>query len=242
MILGLALVGAAVAAGPARAGDREEAQAVIERAVKAHGGAEGLSRAAVATRSSTVALTAGAKAMTYGFEQTFQLPDKVRNVASSDGKTVVIMVLNGDAAWQSTGGPPSDTGKDYHQELREEAYVIWLSTLAPLMKGAFDLAPLPEIKVGDKPAVGVKVKRKDYPDVALYFDKASGLLVKADRKGREAGLLVRKEYYYKEHKAFDGVTLPTREEVWIEGRKFNDATGVTWKFLKSVNDDVFRKP
>jgi hypothetical protein len=239
-LLGLALL--VGWAGPVGAGERDDAQAVVDRALKAHGGADGLARAAVGSRTCTVTLTAGGKSTTYAFEQTFSLPDKVRNVATAEGKPPIIVALNGDSAWMSTGGPAVDGGKDYQQELSEEAYVVWLSTLAPLAKSGFDLSLLPEIKVNDKPAVGVKAARKGRPEVSLYFDKASGLLVKVDRKAREAGLPVQKEYYYSDFKTFDGLTLPTRETVWIEGKKFNEASKVTWKFLKSVSDDTFRKP
>lgn len=53
---------------------------------------------------------------------------------------------------------------------------------------------------------------------------------------------MRKEYFYSDHKDFDGLKLPTREIVFIEGSKSTDASGSTYKFLKSVDDELFRRP
>src|SRR5262249_25113206 len=128
------------------------------------------------------------------------------------------------------------------EELREEAYVQWLATLVPLKKDPFELAPVPEIKVDGKPAGGVKVSSKGHGDVKLYFDKASGLLVKIERPAREAGLQVDKEYVYSDHKTFDGVKLPTRSVELLNGKKFTQLSSAAYKFLDKPDASAFDKP
>lgn len=78
--------------------------------------------------------------------------------------------------------------------------------------------------------------------MTLYFDKKTNLLVKIGRKAREAGVRVRKEYYYSDYKDFDDLKLPTHEIVSIQGNKYTDASGSTYKFLRSVDEDLYRRP
>lgn len=165
----------------ANAADPAAAKAVLNEAVRAHGGSSALAKLAGFIRTSSVELSAvPGKAFTV--EQTFVLPTKVRNAIKLDGKQLSMMVLNVDKAWQSSGGPAEAAPDDLARELKEENYVIWLSTLAPFTKESFDLDLVPEIKVNGQPAVGVKVTRKDRPDAMLYFDKKTNLLVKIDAK------------------------------------------------------------
>ncbi|MBY0524618.1 MAG: hypothetical protein K2R98_14535 [Gemmataceae bacterium] len=55
----------------------------------------------------------------------------------------------------------------------DKTYLVWVWTLAPLLEKDSQLTLLPEIKVEDKPAVGLKLSRKDRKDYSIYFDKES---------------------------------------------------------------------
>ena len=44
---------------------------------------------------------------------------------------------------------------------------------------------LGEMKVGDKPALGVRVEVKGYRGVSLFFDKETHLLVKSESRGKD---------------------------------------------------------
>src|SRR5262249_8235779 len=68
-----------------------------------------------------------------------------------------------------------------------------------------------EAKVDKNAALGVKVTRKDYPEVTLYFDKETGLLVKSsfrtkspEQKFKE----VTQDNYYQKYRDIEGVKLP----------------------------------
>ena len=121
-------------------------------------------------------------------------------------------------------------------------HVQWLMTLTPLKKGEFTLSLLPEIKVNGEPAAGVKAVSKGKPDVKLYFDKKSNLLVKIERRATEAGQNIDKEYFYSGYKEFDGVKLPTKETLLINGRKFSELAGISYKLQKKIDDAVFARP
>jgi hypothetical protein len=104
------------------------------------------------------------------------------------------------------------------------------------------LAPLPEAKVNGEPAAGVKVSSKGRPDVKLYFDKKSHLLVKAERQAAEAGETALHEETYGGYKEFDGLKLPTKVMRSVGGKKVSDTTEAGYKFPDKVEEGTFAKP
>ena len=75
-----------------------------------------------------------------------------------------------------------------------------------------------------------------------YFDKKTHLLVKIERRASEGGQTLDEEYVFSDHKEFDGVTLPTKEVDLINGRKFSEEAGMTYKLPKKIDDATFGKP
>ena len=126
--------------------------------------------------------------------------------------------------------------------MRNELYVLWLATLTPLKKDDVTLAPVADIKVNGEPAAGVKATSKGRPDVKLYFDKKTHLLVKVERRVSEAGVAVDKEDFYSDYKEFDGVQLPTKLTFLVSGRKFSELSSATYKLPKKIDESVFAKP
>jgi len=60
----------------------------------------------------------------------------------------------------------------------------WVAMLAPLKDKAYTLAPIGEVKVEDRPALGLRVSRKGNRDINLYFDKKTYLRVKTNTASR----------------------------------------------------------
>jgi hypothetical protein len=223
------------------AGDREDALAIIDRAIKAHGGEEALTKAQNAVRKGSGIQGSGGQEAPFTDVITMNLPNKLRlNIEIGKGNTVVL-VYNGEQGWQRSGGAVTEMGRDFRDEIREEAYILWLTTLAPLKKEGFDLAPVAEIKVDGKPAEGVKVSRKSYRQVRLYFDKGTGMLVKISGAGRVSGVVVEKEYLYSAYKDFDGARLFTQCVEMINGSKKSELKTATYELRKS-EDNVFTRP
>jgi hypothetical protein len=229
-ILGLVLAGAA------RAGEKE-AKEVLERAIKAHGGAAALARAAQLERTDkgTHSGTAFTSKVIRG------LPDRVRLTIDTGGNKIVF-VLNGERGWQSDGGPAAEIAAGRLAEMREEAYVDWVATLVPLTKSGFTLSSLPKTKVGGAAAVGIKVVRKGQPELRLYFLESSGLLVKIEHEGKLAGLKVDKESLFSDYKSFDGLKLPTKRTELVNGKKLTEFTSGDISFPKRLDAKTFAKP
>jgi hypothetical protein len=234
--------GAVLAGAPTTsAGEHEDALAVVEQAIKAHGGADALARMQNVQRSGAGTITLGKNTQAFTAEVAWSLPDRLRMALVLDKKFPVTTVLNGDKGWQSSGGPAMEMGAEGLRELRDELAVRRLATLTPLTRGEFKLAPLPEVKVNGEPAVGVKAAQGK-TEMKLYFDKKTHLLVKIERRASEGGQMLDKEYVFSDHKEFDGVQLPTKEVVLLNGRKFSEESGMTYKMPRKIDDAVFGKP
>ena len=240
---GFTLLGLVAAAATARAADRDAALAVIDRAIRAQGGADALSRARVVSRTTSGFVMQGGKQVPFAGTTLLRLPDQVRLALTLDKRFPIVTVVNGDKGWQlPPGGSVTELTREHLREIREEAYVWWLTTLVPLRKESFTLTPLPDIKVNGEPAAGVKVASPGHSDVRLYFDKRTGLLARLERRASEVGVLVDKEYLYTDYKTFDGVKLPTKETVNLSGKKWQEAVTESCKFLTHIDEKEFSRP
>src|SRR5207253_2176147 len=93
---------------PVHAQDRAEALAVIDKAIKAHGGADALAKAALAVRTGAGTMTFFGKDMTFTDEVVMNLPDRLRIDVLIDKKFRVTLVLNGDRGWQAQAGQTAE--------------------------------------------------------------------------------------------------------------------------------------
>lgn len=241
-VLGIvAMAACAAALNAARASERDKAAAVIEQAIKAHGGAEALNKARLRSRTGQGVVTLGGETR-ITTEETVRFPDRCRVVVTVE-RSPIVLILNGDKGWTQAGGATQEMTKESLKERQEELYVWRLMNLTPLLADEFQLKPLADAKVNDTDAAVVQVSHKDYPDAKLFFDKKSGLLVKIARRALEAGVPVGKEYLYSDHKDFDGVKMPAKEIIKLNGTvKMSEVTFNNYKVLSQVEDKLFEKP
>ena len=224
------------------AANEKEARALVERAIKAHGGEAALTKTLVCKRTDTGTTMVAGRDSPFTSYVTLSLPDKVRLQIDLNRKIKTTVVLNGEKGWQSDGGPAVQMLSQRVKELREEAYLWWLTTLVPLTKSGFTLSTLPEIKIEGEPAAGVKVVSRGHHDTRMYFSKRTGLLVKVECQSTEAGVKVDKEYFYSGHRDFDGARLHTKELVKINGQKRTAFTVSDYSFPDKIDGSVFSKP
>ncbi len=228
---------------PCRAGDREKAVAVVEEAVRAHGGEDALNRARNLSWTGAGTISLSGSTLPFTEETVLALPDRSRVTVDLNKRERVTLVLNGDKAWQTSGGSTIPLGKERTDEIREEAYVLWATTLTPILQSdKFTLSTLPDAAVDGAPAAGVKAVSKGHADLKLYFDKNSHLLVKLDRRGRMEGIPVEKSYLFGDYTDVDGVKLPRRQVELLNGKKLTERTSATFKVLSVPDDSAFGKP
>lgn len=241
-IIGIVVAAAWLTAPAAlQAGDSDTARAVLDKAIEAHGGASALNKAQMRSRTGQGVVSLGGKTR-LTTEETVHLPDRCRVVLTAGGNRI-LLVLNGDKGWTRTGGATQEMTKSALKEKKEELYVWRLMNLTPLRTDEFQLKLLANAKVNDRDAAVVLISHKNYPDARLFFDKKSRLLVKIARRATESGLSVAKEYIYSDHKEFDGVKMPTKEVVILNGSvQLSEVQFGNYKVLSRVEDKLFEKP
>ncbi len=220
-------------------------QAVVERALKAHGGADKLAKTRAIVQTAKGQITSFGAAVPATSEVALQLPEQGRwafELDAGEQKVLVLLAVNGDKGWRSGGGALKEMAKPELEEQRERAYTLWLTTLLPLKEAGTELALLPETKIGDELAVGLKVNRKGRPEVRLYFDKKTNLLVKVERKGKDAGQETTLECYLSDNKDYDGVKVAARQIEMVGGKKIADWTLTSCKFPARLDEGIFAKP
>jgi hypothetical protein len=192
-VVALALCGA----GPPAGGDPK---AVIRRAITAAGGEEALMRPPAVYRRLKISFPPqrtekGVKIQVApivsaeDFVQAGGRPAKSVTVNDLDGRlSKSVSVMDGRKSWRSFDGKVESCSAEELEAIREYAHVGRAVRLVPLLNDReFALADLGEVKVGGRPAQGVKVSYRGKPAVRLYFDTGSSLLVKYSYRGKQPG-------------------------------------------------------
>ena len=220
----------------------DEAEKLLDEAIRAHGGTAGLTRARQMLRTATgVAILPGGGESKISEKLLTDLPDRYRQELEL-GPQHILIVLNGNRAWQVTGGTTQEVGKEMLAEGREYAYALYLSTLIPARREKrFETKVVADAEVFGRKAAGLKVSCKGREDVRLYIDKKTGLLVKVNYSTVDAGLTVEKELFFSDHKDFNGVRLPTTVALFVNGKKFIDFKSASYTFPRQ-DEKSFAKP
>jgi hypothetical protein len=231
--------------GGARA--QETPRAVIERAVKAHGGQERLAKIRADRVKIKGTLLVGAKEQPFTGETLVQLPSQFKTMLqlTLDGRKLsLVQVLNGTEAWVTIDGQPQKVPESALAEMRDTLNLDRAVRLVPLLTDkSYELSALDASKVNDRPAVGIKVARKGQTDLRLFFDKDSGLLVKTEHQLTDGqGKQVRQEVFYSDFKDIGGYKRPVKLTVFREGKKFMTAELLEAKYLDKVDASEFAKP
>jgi hypothetical protein len=226
---------------------QDEAKAIIDKAVKAHGGAEKVNKAkCVQTKSKGRIELLGGIDMTQ--EMSAKFSGKFKEVVEMDingQKVKVISLFDGSKASITANGQPVDVTDKIMEEFREGAYALKLGRLTNLLTDkSLRLSLLGESKVLDRPAVGVKVASKGHRDLDLYFDKESGLLTKIQTRKNDLQTMqeVDEERIIKEYQETDGPKTAKKVLVNHDGKKYLELEVLEVKYPDEIDDSEFQKP
>jgi hypothetical protein len=237
----LAVALAAVAHGPVRADD-PAARTLVDKAVQAAGGPEKLARFQAATWKETGTYYGMGDGLPYTGKYAVQWPDRFR----MEIEGVFTMGLDGDKGWVESQGNAQEMEKEQVAEQKANRYAGWVATLLPLQKDkSFQVAPLPEAKVDNRPAAGVKVSHAGQGDVSLYFDKQNGLLVKSEYRAKAQDLGGKEalyETFYQNYQKVEGAQVPTKFFMNRDGKRFIEAEVSEFKPADKLDAKLFAKP
>lgn len=216
------------------AGERDdaEARALIDKAIKAHGGADRLSQfKAVSAKWVGKHKVENVFYWDAVYVVTYQMPEKIRFDVEVEnpkgGKFTFSRVVNGKKGWQGSVRGTRDLKEAEVAQTVDALYPHWLASMVPLNDKRFEFSPVGSVTVDGKEAAGVRVSCKGRPDVNLFFDKKTGLAIKSERRAKDPR--TNEEYtaesIYREHKAFQGVLWPTNRLDRRDGADLEENSG-----------------
>jgi hypothetical protein len=231
--------------GGARAADKD-LLAIIDKAIKAHGGAEKLDPERAARTKVKGTMDFGGVGISFTAEGTTQA-DKSKEVIqlSVNGQEVTIInVFNGVKGWVKADGATKELEGAQLEDRKETAYWNKLESLVFLSDKSLELSPAGETKVNDRPAVGIKVVSKGHKYVKLFFDKESGLLVKSEHPGTDPTTMQEAvvEQIWQDHQDVDGLKVAKKSLVNLDGKKFIEVEFTEVTFPKKLAKDEFDEP
>jgi len=244
--VGLLVLGLLVVTGAIRAADETGVKAVIDKALKAMGGAEKVAKFKAASCKFKVTRDENGQQFTVEGEALWQGARQARldaEVAEGGQTNKVGLVINGDKGWVKKGDEVQDAPEALLSTLKNAFYALRTPHQLPALKdAAFKLAPLGEQKINGKDAVGVSFSHKDHRNVSVFFDKESGLPVKSEtRLSDPNGKEITIEYSYSEFKEMDGVKQPSKITLKADGKDFTIELSEI-KAKDKVDDSEFAKP
>jgi hypothetical protein len=202
LLLGLAPV--------ARADEAMDVRAVISKAIEAEGGAARLSKYKAGTLKAKGNVQAQGMSINYTGDFTIQPPGQLKYVMEAEvggQKFAMSIVVNGDKGWTKIGDMLIDMDKDKLYESQEGLYAHLVGSLVPLLSDkGFTLAPVGDVKIDGKDAVGIRVSHKGHRDINLFFDKKTGLPLKTETQVKDdAGQEVQQETFLSDYMEDDGL-------------------------------------
>lgn len=160
-----------------------------------------------------------------------------------DQKVSKIQVASDDKGWRKE----SDVGIteldiERLNDLRADAYAMWTATLSTLNEEQIKLSMAPASKVGETAVVGLKVSRRSFPDVVLYFDEKTALLRKMEYRNRNEGVVLKMELIFDGHKEIGGLMLPTKQTTIVQGKEVFNWFEMEYGFAEKIDPKTFQKP
>jgi len=227
----------------------ETAQAVVQRAVKAHGGKKGVARlrAMRVKAKGTIKLIPGSPAVPFQLEDVWQMPDRYKSTTTmtiNGRKFVQTLVLDGKKGWMTINGATRALPEKAAEEMREQKYAEDCDRFAFLDDKDVKLSLLKETTVNGQAALGVRIQKKGRRDVRLYFSKKNGLLVKRAHEVLDpmTGKNVKQDVHFRDYKTTNGLPHYRTIVAFHNGKLHIKAEITEVKPLEKVGDKEFQKP
>jgi hypothetical protein len=224
-----------------QAEEKDEARAIVAKSIHALGGEAKVEKTKAATFKEKGIYYGMGDGLPYTGKYAMQFPGQFR----MEIEGAFVIVLDGDKGWTKFGDETKEMEKKSLDVQQTNHRAGWIASLLPLKDKEFKLAVIDGVKVDDKPTVGVKVTRAHYPEVNLYFDKATNLLVKSEFRTKAEEMEfkdVTMEVFYRDYKDYDGVKGPSKLLLMRDGKKYVEAEVLEYKAEGKLDAKVFAKP
>ncbi|HTU20078.1 MAG TPA: hypothetical protein VMG10_18580 [Gemmataceae bacterium] len=223
-----------------RGNEEAKLREVLARAIKAHGGAENLEKMKARIIKSKGKLIE----LEYTAQASIQMP-KRSNITAESKFGKFVQVINDDKAWIKLGELSRECTEQEMAEMKEQLNATCIANLSVLADKEYKLSPLADEAVEGRPAIGMRVERKGFRDVCLYFDKENSLLLKMQSRIRDplrGGLEFTAETLYGDYREVDGLMIAFKSTIKYDGKVYNEAEVTEAKAADKLDESVFDKP
>ena len=229
-----------------RADDQAESKPLLEKAIKAMGGEEKMTKLRSGSWKAKITGQEDGKEIVLTSEGLWQGRDqyKMDVELQINGMTKkAVVVINGENGWAKDNDRTEDAPKEVLTFIKNVIYSMRVPQMLPSLSGKeFTLSPLGEVKVGDVEAVGLRIAHKDFKEVNLFFDKKDGLPIKTEIGLTDPGSKeITIECLFSDYKDFDGIKHPAKIAIKADGKEFTMEINEV-KVLDKQDDSVFAKP
>ncbi len=129
--------------------------------------------------------------------------------------------------------------------MRADFYALALSQRPhALREKAFRVVPVGEVQVAGRPALGLRVEQKGWPEVNVYYDKETGLPIKSEVRVKDPSTAqeVSDEFLLSDYQAFEGRQHYTKVVGKRNGNDYveRELTEVRWH--EELVESLFQRP
>ena len=223
------------------------ANAIVDKAIKALGGAEKLGKIMAITWKTKGTISFGGNDSPVTTQWALQGLDHFRHefeTAFAGNKIKGINVVAGDRGWRRFGDGVAELSPDSVAYLKRHAYLAMVQIkILPLRSPLFKVQAIGDDKINGKPARGIQAIGPDGKDFKLYFDDDTGLPLKlvarvSDFEGKEYV----QETTFSDYKEMGGIKKATKIELTRDGQRFQEHQLIDFQILDKIDSKLFGKP
>src|SRR5262249_9683383 len=157
-------------------------------------------------------ITEGGNTISIAFDLLMQGLDKARMELEINSMFPLTLALNGDKSWRydPKQNKTEDAKKEEVDLVRQFVMTLRAAASPASISGSdLQLASGGEAKVNDSDAVILRISQKERPEINLYYDKKTGLPLKAETrlKTPNGGMEANFEFFFSDFKDVEGVKL-----------------------------------
>src|SRR5262245_26101751 len=224
----------------------DDPAAIVDKAIKAHGLKDKEKTAAYRGRSKGT-VHVGGMDLEFTQDATADMNGKFKEVVDLEvagQKVNITSVFNGKDGWIKANGMEVQVTEEIINEFKEQAHAMQLSQGLLLKDKALKLSVIGEAKVNDKPAIGVKVEKEGKKPIDFYFDKATGLVAKTQRRVRDmqTGQEANEERIIIDYQNIGDRKLAKKIEIKRDGKPYVEVEVIEAKILDKIEESEVAEP
>jgi hypothetical protein len=155
----------------------------------------------------------------------------------------MVQLLDGEKATSIINGEAKAVSAEQLSQLKQTLRLEQAMRLVPLLTDpAFTLTLLPEVRYNNQVYVGVAARGNGQRELKLYFDKATGLLVKSEHTLDAPSVPIKQEAYYAAYRDLGGYKRPTKLVVYRGGKKIMEANLIDAQRYERIDPVEFTRP